>query len=167
MPKQKVYMENGIITSGIRTLLSREKFIFVATANAESEANIAPKILIKVDGDDIYLADYVLNKTFKNLKINPQVALGIVDKITFAGYQLKGKAEVLVSGTMHEKLTSELQDKVIELTVETVIRGVRQGQKQRVQDVSFNDQVAIFKVSVFEVVEIAPSGAMKRMQKPI
>ena len=154
----------GVINDEMREFLRREKFIFIATTNPNSDANVAPKILLKIEGDDIYMADYVLNKTFKNLKRHARVSLGIVDPSTLYGYQFNGNTQVLTVGADYKQLLNELQEKATDLTIESVIRSVRTGKKY-VKEFAFSDQAAIFKIHVDEVVKITPSGYLERRKE--
>jgi uncharacterized protein len=155
----------NLITEEMVELLSRQRFIFIATVNTNGDANVAPKFLMKIDGDDIYLADYVLNRTYKNLQHNQKVALGMIDPITLNGYQFKGKAELITTGPKYKALIAELEDKTTELTVERVIKGVRTGKRQNVADAVFSDQAALFRIHVDEVIKIGVSGRLDRNKK--
>ena len=86
------------------------KLGWVATANQEGMSNVTPKGTIQVlDENTIIFADLFSLKTRDNLQNNPKVAVTLVDHEKFIGYQFKGKAELIDSGPIYEKVREELK----------------------------------------------------------
>ena len=106
------------------------KLAWVATASHDGEPNVTPKGTLKLmDENHVLFADLFSLKTRKNLLENNKVAVTVVDAATAKGYQIKGTAEVVDSGTLFEETRKQLQESpkglpplhhVVKITVEAV-----------------------------------------------
>lgn len=86
------------------------KLAWVATAGSDGTPNTTPKGSVRMlDDQHIVFADLFSLKTRQNLEQNPKVAVTIIDAATRVGYQLKGTAELLSSGTLFEQTVEELK----------------------------------------------------------
>ncbi len=151
-----------MINKIVKELIESREFISVATCDLEARPNAAPKFLLKVERDHIYLVDYIIGRTFENLQINPKVSLSFIDSFTLIGYQINGKVEIIDSGAEYKDILKELQNKQIDLSTKRVMDGVVKGQAHKAYEVGSPEQFIILKVKVEEVVEIRPSGTLKR-----
>ena len=61
-----------------------------------------------IDDETILISDQFFNKTLKNLKDNPQIAITIWDKLE--GYQIKGTATIETSGKRFEETAKWIDD---------------------------------------------------------
>ena len=52
-------------------LLKHREFISVATCDFHGQPNAASKFILRIENDSIYLVDYIIGRTFQNLRINP------------------------------------------------------------------------------------------------
>ena len=106
------------------------KMGWVATATREGVPNVTPKGTVRVlDDQHVVFADLFSLKTRQNLDQNPNVAVTVIDPSTHRGYQIKGKAELLSSGPLYEKMAAELKQAsaalpapryVVKISVESV-----------------------------------------------
>jgi len=153
-----------MINKNIKALIESREFISVATSDPEAMPNAAPKFLLKVEDDHIYLVDYIIGRTFRNLQINPRISLSFLDSTTLMGYQINGRVEIIDSGKEYATVLKELQDKQIDLSIKRVIEGVTKGQAHKAYEVAIPEQFVILKVKVEEIVQMQPSGTLKREQ---
>jgi predicted pyridoxine 5'-phosphate oxidase superfamily flavin-nucleotide-binding protein len=151
-----------MISKSLKELIESREFISVASCDMESRPNAAPKFLLKVEGDYLYLVDYIIGRTFTNFKVNPRVSLSFIDSNTLIGYQINGKVEVIDSGAEYNLIIKQLQDKQIDLSIARVIEGVTKGRAHKSFEVAIPEQFVIFKIKIEEVVEMRPSGTLKR-----
>jgi len=147
---------------GIKEILSKREFVHAATADFDGRPNVAPKFLLKVEDNFIYLADCVIGRTWQNIKINPRVSLSVSDRDTLTGHQINGKVEIIDKGAAYEKLLGELKRQEINLSVERIIEGIQTGTKHKDFELAFPERVIFFKVKVEEVVEIQAAGQLSR-----
>jgi predicted pyridoxine 5'-phosphate oxidase superfamily flavin-nucleotide-binding protein len=155
-------MANVLLTEEIRYFLENKEFINIATCDFSNRPNVAPKFVVKIEGDFIYLADYVIGRTFENLKVNPRVSLSTVNIDTLVGYQVNGSAEIIDKGAQHRKLLKNVADKQIDFSVKRIIEGVHAEKKYKSFEVTFPEKVVILKIKVEEIVEIGPTGKLAR-----
>jgi predicted pyridoxine 5'-phosphate oxidase superfamily flavin-nucleotide-binding protein len=151
-----------LITKELRVFLENKEFVNIATCDSEAHPNVAPKFLVTVDRNDIYFADYVFGRTFKNIQVNPQVSLATMDMDTLIGYQFNGVAHILEKGPEYTRILENTQAKQIQFSVKRVIEGVHREKKYKNFEVTFPDSIVIFKVNVREVVAINPQGHLER-----
>jgi predicted pyridoxine 5'-phosphate oxidase superfamily flavin-nucleotide-binding protein len=151
-----------VINKDIKTLIETREFISVASCDLEARPNAAPKFLLKVEGSYIYLVDYVIGRTFRNLKVNPQVSISFFDNNSLVGYQLNGKVEIIDSGSEYQEALEQLQRKEIDLATTRIIDGVIKGQAHKAYEVAASKQFIILKVKVEEVVQMHPGGSLER-----
>jgi len=151
-----------MINKPLKELIESREFMSLASCDLESRPNAAPKFLLKVEGDCLYLVDYVIGRTFANLQINPRASLSFIDSNTLIGYQINGQVEIIDSGPEYKQMIKELQHKQIDLSIARVIEGVTKGKAHKSFEVASPDQFVIFKVKMEEVVEMRPSGTLKR-----
>ncbi|OGB89950.1 hypothetical protein A2625_07710 [candidate division WOR-1 bacterium RIFCSPHIGHO2_01_FULL_53_15] len=111
--------------------------VFVGTASKEGTPNVVVKgTFIKLlDDETLVYADVYSGKTLKNIAENPQVTMAAVNTKTFKGYQFKGKAEVVTSGSLLDEakgLKPPQLKSVTKIKVEEIYRldyGPKAGEK--------------------------------------
>src|ERR1017187_10008275 len=86
------------------------KLAWVATASRDGEPNVTPKGTLKLlDEHHVVFADLFSLKTRKNLEENKKVAVTVADAATGKGYQIKGTAELVDSGSLFDETAAALQ----------------------------------------------------------
>jgi hypothetical protein len=103
-------MKMANLTQEMKDLIESQKVCFVATADQKGKTNVSPKGSIYVVDDEILaFADLYSQKTRESLKVNPNIALTVVDLKALKGYQFKGKAELLEEGDIYNDVVCYLQ----------------------------------------------------------
>lgn len=152
----------AIISRGVRGFLQNQEFINIATCDFDNRPNVAPKFLLKIEADYIYLADYVLGRTYRNIRINPLVSIATVNMDTLTGYQINGRAQIIEKDAEYEGLMEEFRKKQIQFSVSRIIEGVHKEARHGIFETSLPERIAVFKIRVEEIVEIIPTGKLKR-----
>ncbi|MDD5466012.1 MAG: pyridoxamine 5'-phosphate oxidase family protein [Candidatus Omnitrophica bacterium] len=151
-----------MISKAIKALIESRGFISTASCDLDARPNAAPKFLLKVEASHIYLVDYVIGQTFRNLAANPRVSLSFLDNNTLMGYQINGTVEIIDSGPEYEAALSDLERKEIDLSATRIIDGVMKGQSHNAYELAASEQFVILKVKVEEIVQIHPTGTLRR-----
>ena len=151
-----------MINKNIKSLIESREFISVASCDLEARPNAAPKFLLKVEASYIYLVDYIIGKTFRNLKLNPRVSLSFFDNNTLVGYQINGNVQIIDSGPEYLAALNDLARKEIDLSTTRIIDGVIKGRSHQAYEVAASKQFVILKVNVEEIVQMQPSGILQR-----
>jgi hypothetical protein len=103
-------MKMSKLTKEMKDLIEVQKVCFVATADQNGKTNVSPKgSIYVVDDETLAFADLYSKKTRANLKVNPHIALAVVDLKGFKGYQFKGKAELLEEGNIFNDVVCYLK----------------------------------------------------------
>ena len=151
-----------MINKNIIALLESKEFISVATCDLESRPNAAPKFLLKVEANHIYLVDYVIGRTFRNLQTNPRISLSFFDHDTLVGYQINGEVLIIDRGSEYQDALNDLARKEIDLSTTRIIDGVIKGQSHQAYEVAASKEFVILKVKAEEIVKMYPSGKLQR-----
>jgi len=146
----------------IAKLLRSREFVSVATCNLEGRPNAAPKFLLKVEENFVYLVDYFIGTTFRNLRINPKVSISFMDTDSLVGYQLNGAVTIVEMGPEFEFLVKDLLQREVDLSTRRIIEGVSKEKRHAGFELSMPDKFVIFKVKIEEIVEMVSSGILKR-----
>lgn len=142
-------------------LLKSREFVSVATCDLQGRPNAAPKFILKVENNFIYLVDYIVGRTSQNLRVNPRISISFMDNNTLMGYQLNGSVEIINKSQEYEALVKDLSQKELELSTRRIIEGVTKGKPHEGFELNLSETFVIFKVKIEEIVEIASSGTLK------
>ena len=146
----------------IRHLLKTREFINVATCDSNGNPNVAPKFILKSEEQYVYLVDYVLGRTWQNLKENPRVSLSFMDLDSLTGYQFNGRVEIIDRGKEYDVLLEEITAREISLSAKRILEGLDSGEKHSSFEVAFSEHIAVFRVRIEDYAEITPFGKVKR-----
>jgi predicted pyridoxine 5'-phosphate oxidase superfamily flavin-nucleotide-binding protein len=98
------------LTQEMKDLIESQKLCFVATGDQNGKPNVSPKgSIFVVDDETLAFADLYSQKTRANLRVNPQIALAVVDLKVLKGFQFRGKAELLEEGEIYNDAVCYLQ----------------------------------------------------------
>jgi uncharacterized pyridoxamine 5'-phosphate oxidase family protein len=151
-----------VLTKTVSDFLRHREFVSIATCNLEGRPNAAPKFILKIEGNFIYLVDYAFGKSFENLKINPRVSLSFTDTDNLKSYQVNGSVELIEKGPVYEKIAIELAQKEISLSTDRIIKALNTGKRHENFEVAIPEKFVIFKVKIEETAELLYRGGVKR-----
>lgn len=150
-----------LIAEELKKFLLRKEFVSAGTSDLSGQPNAAPKYIIKIDSGFIYLADYVIGRTFQNLKVNPKISLSTIDMKTLEGWQINGIASIMTKGAQYKKLSKTMIEMEVHNTARRVVEDVQGIQKHNVYEVSLPKEVIIFKVKCEKITKIGISGNLQ------
>ena len=151
-----------MLTKTASDFLKTREFVSVATCDLKGRPNAVPKLILKIEGNFIYLVDYTFGRSYENLKINPRVSLSFVNTDNLKGYQVNGSVEIIEKGPAYENIAGELVQKEISLSTDRIIKGLNTGKHHENFEVAIPEKFVIFKVKMEEAVELDYSGGIKR-----
>jgi uncharacterized pyridoxamine 5'-phosphate oxidase family protein len=151
-----------MLAKTISDFLKTREFVSIATCDLNGRPNAAPKFILKIESNFIYLVDYAFGRSYENIKINPRVSLSFADTENLKGYQVNGSVELVEKGQAHEKIALELTQRVISLSTDRIIKGVSTGKRHENFEVAIPKKFAIFKVKIEGVVELLYHGGLNR-----
>ena len=151
-----------MLTKTVSDFLKTREFVSVATCDLKGRPNAAPKMILKIESNYIYLVDYTFGRSFENLKINPRVSISLTNNESLKSYQVNGSVELIESGPAYEKIAPELVEKQISLSTDRIIKGLSTGKHHENFEVAIPEKFVIFKVKIEEAVEMDYGGGIKR-----
>ena len=83
----------------MKTCLDQSVLCWVATADSDGRPNVSPKEVFTSDGDRIFIAHIASPKTVRNIEVNPQVMVSVVDIFAQHGWQFSGQASLTWADT--------------------------------------------------------------------
>lgn len=90
------------LTERMKEIFEKQETLVLATASKDGIPNVVPINAKKIlDEETLLVSDQFFQKTLRNLKENPRVAITIWDKLE--GYQIKGAVTIETSGTRFEE----------------------------------------------------------------
>ena len=113
MNKNRIYTLPQDVLSLFDNLCERDKpLIWIASISKDGKPHIVPTCFVKpAGGNRIVIGGVFIKQTVKNLKQNPQIAMGAARFVDgYDGYMLKGTSQVIESGTEFDKLRREIYD---------------------------------------------------------
>jgi len=85
------------LTTAIKESIDRSVLCWLATASTDGIPNVSPKEIFNYYKEDkIIVANISSPQTIKNIKQNNNVCISFIDVLIQKGYQLKGKAKIIV-----------------------------------------------------------------------
>ena len=91
-----------VLSQEMMEAIEKNNIVWLATANKEDRPNVVPIGLARpLDNETVLLVANFMNKTFENLKNNPQAAIA-VSNVSECPYQFKGSVEIYESGKYFE-----------------------------------------------------------------
>lgn len=153
--------EKDRLLQNLVPFLAPGKFVNVATCSLERMPNVAPKLVVKTEKNIIYFIDYIIGRTFLNLKENPRTSVSFIDQRTLTGYQLNGTVDIIEKGIELENFVEDFQKIKTSFTVERILYNLRSAEKASALEFALPEKFAVLKVKVIEIVEISSSGGLK------
>lgn len=98
--------------------LLRANMKCLATSGQDG-VNVVPVSSLKVVDGNIWLFDYYMNRTVKNLKFDQKVSLAAW--IGMKGYQFKGEAEYFINGDLYDQAVNVVAE---EFGLDRVLKGL-------------------------------------------
>jgi uncharacterized pyridoxamine 5'-phosphate oxidase family protein len=151
-----------MIAKRLQELFKNTRFIYLATSDLQGTPNAVPKYLLKIEGDALYVVDYVFGRTWKNIKVNPRVSIPVMNSETLIGYRVNGLLDIVKERKEKSLLVKEFSAKTVKSSVQKVIDAVRSQTPHRNFEVIFPDKAVIYKIKVLEVTDIGPTGKLVR-----
>ena len=93
------------LNAAVKEVVLKTKTFPFATSSAKGEPNVVPvgAVILQPDDETIWIVDNFMNKSLKNVKENPKVALYAWNHDCQNSYQIKGDVTIETSGKDYEK----------------------------------------------------------------
>lgn len=150
------------IRQKLDALLKEKEFVYVATTDANRFPNAIPIFLLKMEGNFLYLIDFIFGKTYENLKQDPKVSVAVMDEYTLHGYKISGSVEMIEEGRIFDQLIEELREREMRFTVDRIVSAVQTGKTHQNFELQFPAHAVILKIKLDSVVEVNLQGKLRK-----
>ncbi|MGY5143844.1 MAG: pyridoxamine 5'-phosphate oxidase family protein [Candidatus Nitrosopumilus sp. bin_32a] len=111
-----------MITEEIKNFLNLQKLGYVATVSSDGKPNISPKgTIIGWSPRVLSFADIRSPDTMKNLNINPNVEINVIDPLLRKGYLFQGKARILEEGSLYQEILNHYRQNGIKSPINSIV----------------------------------------------
>lgn len=95
---EKAHLNLGMFTQEMLQVMERSVLCWLATADAGGNPNVSPKeIFSAVGSSSIVIAHIASPGSVKNLRVNPQACVSLVDVFAQRGFKFRGTAEIVTN----------------------------------------------------------------------
>ena len=146
------------LSSEIVQFLHNQGYVIVATIDADQSPHSACKGIVDIDHSGrIYLLDLYRQKTYENLRRNPNISITAVDEHKFKGYCLKGKAKTLTEDKLKAQLIKVWEDRIASRLTQRVLKNLREekGHPRHPEALLPNPEYLIV-MEVEEIIDLTP-----------
>jgi len=85
-----------ILTTAMKKSINDSVLCWLASSDLDHQPNVSPKeIFCHFNDEFILIANIASPGSVKNIKINPNICVSVLDILVQKGYQLKGTAEII------------------------------------------------------------------------
>jgi uncharacterized protein len=100
------------LTAEMKEAFGKMKVFPVATATKDGTPNVIPLGIAWLMSDDtVWFVDNFMNKTLSNLRVNPKIAFYLWGPEIKGCYQIKGVADIKVSGKEYDEMKAKINEK--------------------------------------------------------
>jgi len=101
-----------VITDKVKEHFHKTDIIFVGSADANGKPHLAAgEEMSFIDGNKVKIEAWFCTETIKNLHVNPNISIAVIDRNTKRGYQLTGIVEKIEDRVMMDGYLPEQEDK--------------------------------------------------------
>ena len=106
--------KKDMLNTALKTEIDKSVLCWLATASNENIPNVSPKEIFTHFGSDaIIVANIASPQTVRNIRENQNVCISFIDILVQKGYQIKGKAEIVLKS---DSQFSEMEEKLVKMT---------------------------------------------------
>ncbi|MCK5160624.1 MAG: pyridoxamine 5'-phosphate oxidase family protein [Candidatus Aureabacteria bacterium] len=114
------------LTENIKQFFLRQGFVVISTIGTDGFPHNSCKGIVKIKSNGkIYLIDLYGEKTYENLRNNPNMCIMAVDENEFKGYCLKGKAKEVSEDEIDPEILDDWKEKLHGRITDRIINSVR------------------------------------------
>ena len=137
-------------------ILRRDKYMFVSvsTSDLKGNPNSAFKLLVKCEGNYLYIFDYPAWRTWKNLKENPKISISFMDDVELKNYKINGTVEIIEKGPFHDKMRDDIEQKRTDITVKHIVESVQKEKDYRIFESEMTKKFVLYQIKVTKLHEM-------------
>ena len=110
------------INEEISNFLNLQKLGYVATVSSDGMPNISPKgTIIGWSKNQLAFADIRSPDTMKNLEINPNVEINVIDPLLRKGFLFKGSTKIIQDSPLYDEILKYYRESGIKSPINSIV----------------------------------------------
>jgi hypothetical protein len=106
----------------VTQMIRKEQVLIVGSTN-KGICNVSPRTSFHIEQDgSIYWLELFRHKTLRNLQKNPWCTVAVFDKKKLSGYQLKGKATIVLDKKIKKEMSVKIIDRLTRLHKQRILQ---------------------------------------------
>lgn len=149
------------LNDDIINFLHSQGFVIVSTIDKAGMIHTSAKGIVGIEPEGkIFIVDLYKAKTYGNLKRDPRVSITAVDEHKFMGFNLQGKAKIVMKEDMGAHIVKAWEEKIVQRITKRMLRGVQSGSKSKTHfEAKLLPQPKyVIEVDVENIIDLAPPG---------
>ena len=111
-----------MIDESVKEFVARQKLGYVATVSEDNTPNLSPKgTIIAWDSKTLAFADIRSPNTVRNLSVNPNIEINVVDPVVRKGYRFAGRARIIRGGRTFDEIKSHYEKTGIKSKINSIV----------------------------------------------
>ncbi len=110
------------ITEEIKNFLNLQKLGYVATVSSDGMPNVSPKgTIIGWSKNQLAFANIRSPDTMKNLIINPNIEINVIDPLLRKGFLFKGIAKIIQDASLYDEILKYYRENGIKSPIDSIV----------------------------------------------
>lgn len=146
------------LPEAVKHFFRNQNFVIVTTVDENGFPHSSCKGIVRINRDaSIYLLDLYKAKTYENLKKNGHINITAVDEHRFAGYCLKGEAEIIKKERFDQEILKGWEERITTRITQRVLKNIRgeKGHHTHPETLLPKPEYMI-KANVVEIIDLTP-----------
>ena len=154
-----------VLAEDVVNFLDEEGLGAVSTIDESGRIHGSIKEFLGVEPEGrVYLIDLYTNRTFRNLKRNPNISVTVINEQRFRGYTLQGTAKIIPREQIDSQAMRQREEKIINRISKRVIHNVKKDMQSKAQ---FESELPIhpkylIEVDIEKVIDLSPPSFNKK-----
>lgn len=152
------------LNEGLIRFFHKQNYTIVTTIDKNGSPHNSCKGIVEVDKNGrIYLLDLYMERTYENLKENPNIGITAVDEHRFMGYSLKGKAKIVERKKLDPRVIKVWEDKITKRLSHRLLKNIK-GEKghPRHPEALLPHPEYLIEVDIEEIIDLTPHHIRQR-----
>ncbi len=146
------------LNQGIVSFFHKQPYTIITTIDRNGFPHNSCKGIVDIgEGEVVYLLDLYKEKTYVNLRKNPNISITAVDEHRFMGYCLKGIASIVKEKDLHSRTIKSWEEKLTKRISKRLLKNLK-GEKghPRHPEALLPKPEYLIAVEVKEIIDLTP-----------
>lgn len=149
-----------MLENKLRYFLRNQQFVTLGIANFNGSPHVSPKLLLKYANKKLFLIDFLVASSYRNIKENNNVSVSTFDIEQVKGFHLYGQATIVQSGAEYESLLDEWVKRQNKMAADYICSKVGKRKNMLSLALTFVKAVKIYKIKIEKMEFVNAKGVL-------